>query len=140
MHLSGEKIAVLYIHGRQSCAQISRLDGRSETTIYNLLKDRQTTMRTRSEANQAFPDFLFMSLYNLGLSCSQIGKLLDVHPTTVIKRFELREFPLRSRHIANLIRYSNEEFDRFFCSEEFTKQLLLIKLATGNYLGDLIDE
>lgn len=140
MSLSRERIIALYIHGRQSCSQISKIDGRSETTIYNLIKDSGTNIRSRSEANQTFPDFVLISLYNLGLSCSQIGKLLEIHSTTIIKRLESIRFPLRSRHVASAIRYSNEEFERFFCNEDFMKYILFIKLATSNYLGDMIDE
>lgn len=139
MFFSTEKIGVLYIHGRQSCAQISRADGRSETTIYNILKQRGTQMRSRSEANQAFPDFIFIGLYNIGLSCTQVGKLLDVHPTTVIKRFELKKFPLRGKEVASAIRYSNSEFKNFFEDESFSKNLFLLKLATTGYLEDMID-
>jgi DNA-binding CsgD family transcriptional regulator len=140
MSLSTEKITALYVHGRQSCAQIASIDGRSETTIYNLLINNGIEMRNRSEANKVFSDFILIALYNLGLSCSQIGKLLDIHPTTIIKRLELNRFPLRSKKVAAAIRYSNEEFNEFFNDEEFVKQFLLIKLATCNYLGDIIDE
>jgi DNA-binding CsgD family transcriptional regulator len=140
MTLSTEKIAGLYIDGRQSCAEISKIDGRSETTIYNLLKEFGTNMRGRSEANQIFPNFVFISLYNLGLSCSQIGELLDIHPTTIIKRLKSINFPLRQRSVAAQIKYSSDEFREVFCSEDFMKHILLIKLATSNYLGDLIDE
>lgn len=140
MSLSTEKMNVLYIHGRHSFAEISRMDGRSETTIYHLLKNSGTEIRNRSEANQIFPDLVFIAFYNLGLSCSQIGKLLDVHPTTIIKRLKIIKFPLRSKQVASAIRYSDEEFTRYFENEEFETNLLFVKLATGRFLESLIDE
>ncbi len=140
MSLSTEKMNALYIHGRHSFAKIAQKDGRSETTVYHLLKDCGTEIRGRSEANQTFPDSIFMTLYNLALSCSQIGRLLDIHATTVIKRLNAIGFPLRSKRVAAAIRYSDEEFNRFFENEDFTTNLLFIKLGAGRSLEGVIDE
>lgn len=140
MALSVDKINTLYIHGRHSCAEISEMDGRSETTIYHILKNSGIETRNRSEANQVFPDFVFVGLYNMGLSCSQMGKLLGVHPTTIIKRLNARNFPLRSKKLASAIHYSDQEFHDYFENQEIETDLLFIKLATGRILGDLIDE
>lgn len=108
--LSTEKIGKLYIQGC-SCADIADIDGRSEATIYHLLKkDDNVAIRSRSEANHIFPDIILIHLYNLGLSCSQIGKLLNAHPTTIIKRFKTIHFPIRSREMAAKLHYSNDEF------------------------------
>lgn len=140
MALSTEKMNALYIHGRHSFAKIAKMDGRSETTIYHLLKDHGAEIRGRSEANQTFPDSIFMALYNLGLSCSQIGKLLDIHTTTIIKRLNAKNFPLRSKKVAAAIRYSDQEFERYFENEYFTTNLLFLKLGTGRSLESVIDE
>ena len=50
----------------------------------------------------------------MGLSTSQIGCLLGLHPTTIIKRFKKINFPLRNKRIAKMIGYSGEEFLLFF--------------------------
>ena len=54
MRLSDDQIIALYQVQKTSCAEIARQDGRSESTIYNILKDRGVKMRDRSEANQLF--------------------------------------------------------------------------------------
>jgi DNA-binding CsgD family transcriptional regulator len=108
--LSTEKVGKLYIQGC-SCADIADIDGRSEATIYNLLKnDDNVVIRSRSEANHLFPDIIFIHLYNLGLSCSQIGEILNIHPTTIIKRFKTIHFPIRSKEMAAKLHYDNDEF------------------------------
>jgi len=114
MSLSDTKVRELYERDRFCCADIAHFDGCSETKMYHRLKALGVKIRGRSEANQIFPDHLFIALYNLGLSASQIARLLGVHPSTVIKRFGSLNFPLRSRNVASAIRYNEEEFQRYF--------------------------
>lgn len=123
MSLPDTKVIELYSKG-QSCADIARLDGCSGTTMYNRLKFLDVPMRSRSEANQIFPDSMFISLYNMGLSSSQIGKLLGVDSSTVTKRLHKIKFPLRSRCVASRIRYTNEEFKRYFMVPDILNQLM----------------
>lgn len=125
MSLSDATVTDLYDDG-QSCADVARLAGCSETTMYNRLKALGVTIRNRSEANQIFPDFVFISLYNLGLSSSQIGRLLGVDSSTVTKRLHTIEFPLRSRGIACRIRYSEQEFQRHFMVPEIFEELMVL--------------
>lgn len=139
MSLQEERIVNLYINGRKSCADIAKIDGRSEGTIYNILKRHKANFRDRSEANQTYPDYVLIYLYNLGLSCTQVGKLLGIHPTTIVKRFESISFPLRPKGVAYGIKYSNEEFFKYFYNEIFLNHLLVIKLATGGDLSNVID-
>lgn len=131
MAISTEKMGILYIQGRQSVAQISEMDGRSETKVYHLLKDNGVHMRGRSEANQTFPDFVFRSLYNMGLSSTQVGRLLGVHSTTVIKRLSGMGFPMRPKSLAALIGYTDQEFNEFFCGDDVSGKLMLIEMATN---------
>ncbi|MHA2100687.1 MAG: hypothetical protein ACW99A_18615 [Candidatus Kariarchaeaceae archaeon] len=118
--LSTEKIVGLYIQGC-GCSDISNIDGRSETTIYNILKDTNTEFRSRSEANKLFTDDVLIHLYNLGLSCAQIGKILDIHATTIVKRFKLINFPMRSKEIAARISYSDDEFNKIITHPDLFK-------------------
>jgi transposase-like protein len=90
------------------------MDGCSVTSMYNRLKSLGTTMRSRSNANKLFPDSVFVKLYNVGLSASQVGRILGVDSSTVIKRLHMINFPLRSRRVASQIRYTEEEFRRYF--------------------------
>ncbi len=114
MSLPDAKVIELYSDG-ESCASIARLGKCSETTIYTRLKTTLgVEMRSRSEANQIFPDFIFVCLYNMGLSASQVGRLLGVDSTTVIKRLHKIRFPLRSRNLARQIRYTEDEFLQHF--------------------------
>ena len=113
MSLPDAKVIELYSQG-ESCAAIACLDGCSETSMYHRLKALGVTMRSRSEANQIFPDFVFVALYNLGLSTSQTGRLLGVDPSTVTKRLRSLKFPLRSRRVATRIRYTEDEFKKYF--------------------------
>lgn len=119
MQLSNEKIVYSYNIQKMSCSEIARKDGRSESTIYNILKDNGVRMRDRSEANQLFADDILIKLYNMGLSYSQIGELLGIHPSTVTKRFKTIGFPSRGKRLAAAIRYTNEEFRKHFCAQNF---------------------
>jgi len=123
MSLSDATVMKLYNQGR-SCAEIARMDGRSETTIYNRLKSLDVTMRSRSEANKIFSDFIFISLYNLGLSVSQVGRLLGVDSSTVTKRLHSIGFPLRSYKVATDIRYNEEEFQKYFVDSNILSKFL----------------
>lgn len=123
MSLPDTTVADLY-NNRKSCAEIACLGECSETTIYNRLKSLGVTMRNRSKANQIFPDYFFISLYNLGLSSSQIGRLLGVDSSTVTKRLHTLKFPLRSRGVACRIRYTKEEFKRYFMISDILDQLV----------------
>ena len=113
MPLSDAQVTKLYSQ-RKSCAEIAQLGCCSETSIYNQLKSLSVPMRSRSEANQIFPDSVFIILYNIGLSVSQTGRLLGVDPSTVTKRLHTLGFPLRSRNTACRIRYTEEEFQSHF--------------------------
>lgn len=123
MSLPDTTVTVLYDDGK-SCADVARLDGCSETAMYNRLIALGINMRSRSEANQIFPNSLFVSLYNVGLSSSQIGRLLGVVPSTVTKRLHTLKFPLRSRDVACRIRYSEKEFRRHFMNTEVLDKLM----------------
>ena len=123
MSLPDTKVTALYTQGN-SCADIAHSDGCSETSIYNRLKHLGVVMRSRSEANQIFPDFLFTSLYNLGLSASQVGRLLGIDSSTVTKRLHTLKFPLRSRCVASRIRYTEEEFRKYFMVPDILNQLV----------------
>ena len=79
--------------------------------------------RTRSQANKIFPNFVLINLYNMGLSYSQIAKLLGIHASTIVKRFKVVGFPARPKSMANAIHYSDVEFKRFFYTEEILDDL-----------------
>jgi DNA-binding CsgD family transcriptional regulator len=113
MSLPDAQVIELYSNGK-SCAEIARRGECSETTIYNRLKSLNVPIRSRSEANKTFPDSIFISLYNVGLSSSQIGRILNVDSSTVKKRLYTLRFPLRSRNVASRIRYTEEEFNKYF--------------------------
>ena len=123
MPLPDTKVTELYSDG-QSCAEIARIYGCSETTIYNKLKTLGVTMRSRSQANQIFPDSVFISLYNMGLSTSQTGRLLGVDGSTVTKRLHTINFPLRSRGVACRIKYSEQEFHQYFMVSDVIDELM----------------
>lgn len=125
MSLPDAKVIELYSQGK-SCAEIAYIDSCSESLMYNRLKLLGVTMRSRSEANQIFPDSIFITLYNLGLSSSQIGKLLGVNSSTVTKRLHTLKFPLRSRGVASRIRYTDEEFRRYFMVPDILDQLVTL--------------
>ena len=129
MALNDAEVKQEYLSGR-SCAEVAGLDGCSETSMYNRMIDLGVTMRSRSEANQLFPNSVFILLYNLGLSTSQIGRLLGVNSSTVTKRLHLLKFPLRSRRVASLIRYTEEEFNRHFMVPDVLDQLTQLVCAT----------
>lgn len=114
MSLSNAQVRYLYTHEGKSCAEIAQMAFCSETTIYNRLKDMGVKLRSRSAANKVFPDFIFIILYNLGLSSSQVGRLLGVHTSTVTKRLQSLRFPTRSQAVAISIGYSEEEFQQHF--------------------------
>lgn len=118
MCLTSERICELYDRG-YSVAGIAKMDGRSEGTVRNRLLDAGRHLRTRSEANQLFPTETAVRLYNLGLSVSQIGELLGVHSTTVVKRFQTIGFPLRPNEVAAGLGYSTEEMRTFFLTDVF---------------------
>lgn len=123
MSLPDTKVIELYTQGR-SCAEVARSDRCSETTMYNRLKSLGVKIRNRSEANQIFPNSIFISLYNIGLSSSQIGRLLGVNPSTATKRLHTLQFPLRTRCVACRIRYTEEEFKRYFMVPDILDQLI----------------
>lgn len=108
-----KQIVKMYDDGK-SCASIASFNTCSESAVYSRLKSLGVVMRSRSKANQIFPDSIFISLYNIGLSSSQIGRLLGIDASTVTKRLHLLKFPLRSRGVACRIRYSEQEFQRHF--------------------------
>lgn len=121
--LSTKKISDHYLNDKLSCAEIAEKDGRSETTIYKLLVKNKVQMRTKSEANQIFSDNVFIFLYNLGLSLTQVGSLLGINPTTISKRLSQIGFPTRIPCLAKSIKYTNEEFKRYFCNKKFIQSI-----------------
>ncbi len=123
MSLPDAKVIELYHQGR-SCAEIATSDECSTTAMYHRLKSLGVVMRSRSKANQIFPDLFFISLYNMGLSVSQIGRVLGIDSSTVTKRLHTLKFPLRSRCVASRIRYTEEEFKRYFMSPDIIDQLM----------------
>lgn len=125
MPFLSDKIVDLYRNHKMSCAAIAKQDGRSESTIHNILQAKNVQRRNRSQANKIFSDQLFIKLYNLALSCSQIGRLLGVHPSTVTKRLGVCGFAMRDRSVANAIRYTEKEFQNFFCNTTFMDQVRL---------------
>jgi len=116
-----EIIIDLYLNKRLSCADIALQDGRSESTIYKILLKNKVKLRNRSEANQIFNDAILKFMYNLGLSLSQMSEILGVDSTTISKRFTLIDFPTRIPCQAKGVRYTKEEFKRFFMNDKFKK-------------------
>jgi len=121
------KILNLYLKHRKSIRDISILDGRSESTIYKILLENNIELRDKSEANKIVPDKILIKLYNLGLSFSQIGTLMRINPTTVSKRFNSLGFPTRSSCLAKNIKYSDDEFKKYFCNKRFIDKIKLIE-------------
>lgn len=123
MSMLDTKVKELYTQGK-SCAEIAILGDCSETHVYNRLRALEVTMRSRSKANQIFADSIFILLYNLGLSSSQVGRLLGVDSSTVTKRLHSLKFPLRSRHVACRIRYTEQEFKQHFMVPDVLDKLM----------------
>lgn len=122
MSLPDAKVTELYTQGN-SCEDVAVVDGCSGTSMYNRLISLGVKIRSRSEANQIFPNYVFVRLYNMGLSVSQIGRMLGVNSSTVTKRLHTINFPLRSRGVACRIRYTEEEFKRYFMVPDILNQL-----------------
>lgn len=123
MDISDNDLVDLYVKSKKSCAEIAKICLCSETKIYSKLKSLGVDIRSRSESNLRCPDRYFVLLYNLGLSSSQIGAILEIDPSTVKKRLRNLEFPLRARSVASLIRYTDDEVRKFF-DPKTIKQLL----------------
>ena len=121
--LEDKEIIHLYVYENRSCGDISLLDGRCESTIYKILLENNIKLRDRSKANKIVSDEILIKLYNLGLSLSQVGILVGVNPTTISKRFTLIDFPTRIPCQAKGVRYTKEEFKRFFMNDKF-KELI----------------
>lgn len=120
--MTDNRICKLYSEKKMTCAEIARLDGRSESTIWKIL-NKNGLLRSRSEAIKIAPDLLFIQLYNLGLSQGQIAMLLDIHQSTVAKRLSACDFPSRPRDVAAKIAYTDEEFKRHFMKPSFRRRL-----------------
>lgn len=123
MKCINSEIIRLYKNEHLSCSDISSIDGRSEATIYKILLDQKVSIRNKSDANKLFPDDILIILYNMAMSFRQIGKLLGIHPTTISKRFNKIHFPIRSSKSSRSIKYSNEEFRKYFYNPVFINQL-----------------
>ena len=117
--LKETEIIDLYCRQKLSCADISTQDGRSESTIYKILKENKVKLRNRSEANQIFDDCLLKFMYNLGLSLSQMAEILGIDTTTISKRFTMIGFPTRISCQARGVKYTKEEFKKFFMNDKF---------------------
>lgn len=135
MPFLSDEIVALYCNKRLSCAAIAERDSRSESTIYNILRRKGIRCRSRSQANKIFSDRLLIKLYNLGLSCSQIGRLLGIHPSTIIKRFNTCKFMMRKRNIANAIRYTEEEFQKHFYNKVLIDHIKIFMRTNRRYHG-----
>lgn len=122
MALEHNHIVRLYQKGF-SCEAIAMLDGRSRNTIRSILLSEGVTIRSRSESNRRFPTHTAVKLYNLGCNAAQIGELLGVHQTTVVKRLRASGFPLRSHQVAMGVGFSDKEFSRFFLTDSFLDAL-----------------
>jgi len=120
-----QNIIDLYKKG-DTCNDISIKHNLSASTIYKILIENKVELRNKSEANKIVSDKVLIKLYNMGLSYSQIGMLLNINPSTISKRFGLLGFDSRCRSVAKLIKYSDAEFNRFFLNDEFLNKLLLI--------------
>jgi len=116
-------IVSLYLNKKLSCADIALKDGRSESTIYKILLKNKVKLRNKSEANQIFDNAILKFMYNLGLSLSQMAEILGIDATTISKRFTLIDFPTRIPCQAKGVRYTKEEFKRFFMNDKF-KELI----------------
>jgi len=112
-------IVDLYLNKKLSCADIALQDGRSESTIYKILLKNKVKLRNRSKANQIFDDTILKFMYNLGLSLSQMAEILGIDATTISKRFTLIDFPTRIPCQARGVRYTKEEFKKFFMNNKF---------------------
>lgn len=123
MQLNNTEIIDLYCRQKLSCADIAAKDGRSESTIYKILLKNKVKLRNKSEANQIFNDAILKFMYNLGLSLSQMAEILGIDATTISKRFTLIGFPTRLTCQAKGVRYTKEEFKRFFMNDRF-KELI----------------
>ena len=118
-----EIIVDFYLNKKLSCADIAIQDGRSESTIYKILLKNKVKLRNKSEANQIFDDHILKFMYNLGLSLSQMAEILGIDVTTISKRFTLINFPTRIPCQARGVRYTKEEFKKFFMNSKF-KELI----------------
>jgi len=112
--LTDKRIIYLYVESKYSCRDIAKIDSRSESTIYFILKNNKIVLRNKSEANKIFSDSMLIFLYNLGLSSPQISQILGIHSTTIIKRFKKINFSLRVRGNARAIGYTRQEFQKYF--------------------------
>lgn len=117
------EIVLLYLDKKLSCADIALQDGRSESTIYKILLKNKVKLRNKSEANQIFNDAILKFMYNLGLSLSQMAEILGIDATTISKRFTLIDFPTRIPCQAKGVKYTKEEFKKFFMNNRF-KELI----------------
>jgi len=114
-----KRVCDLYIKEYLSCSDISSQLNICQATVYNILKNNNIILRDKSTANKIFSDDLLIKLYNIGLSCSQIGKVLGIHPSTVVKRFQKCDFPLRNKNLSHQIKYSEDEFNKYFMCSSF---------------------
>lgn len=125
--MTDKEIILSYIKDHKTIREISFIDGRSESTIYKILIENDVALRDKSEANKIISDKVLIKLYNLGLSFSQIGTLIGIDPTTVSKRFTSLGFSTRSSCVAKNIKYSDNEFKKYFCNKKFMSKINLIE-------------
>jgi len=124
--MQDREIIDLY-NGGKTIRDISLIDGRSESSVYKILLNNKVKLRNKSEANKIVSDNVLIKLYNMALSFSQIGQLLDIDPSTVSKRFKSLGFDPRCRSVAKSIKYTDKEFNTFFLNKEFISKISLIK-------------
>jgi DNA-binding CsgD family transcriptional regulator len=118
------KICKAYTEESLSCRAIARNLNISEATVYYILKSNGIKLRDKSEANKIFPDRVLINLYNMALSAKQIGTILGIHPTTVTKRLSKLNFPVRSKEMAQRIKYTEEEFQKYFMNQDFILKII----------------
>ena len=106
-------IVQLYVAGN-SASWIAQRDGRSSMTIYKRLKANGVTRRSRAESNRRMDLTKAGKLYSMGLSTPQIGRVMGIHPTTVLKGLQASGFPMRTAVTGAEVAYSDEEVDRWF--------------------------
>lgn len=126
-----EDVVKLYMSG-SSMRQIADIYILSETTIRNILLKNKVKIRSKSDSHKRINDDIFIGLYNIGLSTSQISKLLDIHPTTVTKRLKMCNFPARMSKTAKSILYREEEFNKYFLNNNGFVCFLREKMRNGS--------
>lgn len=113
--LADQDIAKLYQNGI-SAGTIAVRDGRSSATIINRLKAQNIPRRRRGDANRRCDIITAGRFYDMGLSTNQIGHLMGLHPTTVLKALQAHGYPIRSVETGVKVAFDRDELERWFGS------------------------